>query len=212
MAASEKTVERWAALESNPEVLSSFCHLGGVSPKWEVVDVWGLDPELLGFVPQPVLALILLFPTKDEQGEKVKERLEVEEHPVSGSTYFLRQVEGLSNACGTIAMLHAIMNNREVLGIENGESTLGKFYQATKDLNAEERGKALDKSSEIGNVHTGLVSEGQSRQVEGDKVRHHFVCLTAVDGHRLPCQGEVPRFHRFHSVQLDGPSHETILK
>ena len=77
------------------------------------------------------------------------------------------QVEGLSNACGTIAMLHAIMNNREVLGIENDESTLGKFYQATKDLNAEERGKALDKSSEIGNVHNGLVSEGQSRQVEG---------------------------------------------
>ena len=64
-------------------------------------------------------------------------------------------------------MLHAIMNNREVLGIENGESTLGKFYQATKDLNAEERGKASDKSSEIGNVHNGLVSEGQSRQVEG---------------------------------------------
>ena len=33
--------------------------------------MWGLDPDLLGFVPQPVLALIFLFPPKDEQGEKV---------------------------------------------------------------------------------------------------------------------------------------------
>jgi len=189
MAASEKAVERWAALESNPEVLSSFCHLGGVSPQWEVVDVWGLDPDLLGFVPQPVLALILLFPTKDEQGEKVRERQHVEEHPVSASTYFLRQVEGLSNACGTIAMLHAIFNNRDLLGIEGKECTLGKFYTETKNLNAEERGRALDDSADIGSVHNGLVAEGQSHQVEGDKVRHHFVCLTAVDGHLVELDG-----------------------
>ena len=66
------TEERWAALESNPEVLhsapllhpsctssapllqvlSSLCHLGGVPAQWGVVDVYGLDEELLAFVPQ----------------------------------------------------------------------------------------------------------------------------------------------------------------
>ena len=76
----EEPGEKWAALESNPEVserregikeflqvLSNFCHLLGVPPQWEVVDVWGLDPDLLAFVPQPVLALVLLFPTRDSQ-------------------------------------------------------------------------------------------------------------------------------------------------
>jgi hypothetical protein len=28
--------ERWAALESNPEVLTKFCHLMGVGDDWEV--------------------------------------------------------------------------------------------------------------------------------------------------------------------------------
>ena len=103
-------------------MLSSFCHLGGVSPQWEVVDVWGLDPDLLGFVPQPVLALILLFPTRDEQGEKVaswrcsftlstqvKERQQVEEHPVSASTYFLRQVEHVMLAGNSSRDLRSII-------------------------------------------------------------------------------------------------------
>jgi len=76
-----------------------------------------------------------------------------------------------------------------LLGIEGKECTLGKFYTETKNLNAEERGRALDDSADIGSVHNGLVAEGQSHQVEGDKVRHHFVCLTAVDGHLVELDG-----------------------
>ena len=35
---------------------------GGVPEPWNVTDVFGLDPDLLVMVPQPVKALILLFP------------------------------------------------------------------------------------------------------------------------------------------------------
>ena len=75
----------------------------------------------------------------------------------------------MSNACGTIAMLHAILNNRDLLGIEGKECTLDKFYTETKNLSAEERGRALDDSADIGSVHNGLVAEGQSQQVEGEQ-------------------------------------------
>jgi len=181
--------ERWAALESNPEVLTNFCHLMGVSSQWEVVDIWGLDPDLLAFVPQPVVALVLLFPTKDSQGQKTRERILVEDHPVSGGTYYLTQTDGLTNACGTVAMVHAILNNRDLLGIEGGKGLLENFYQETKDKGFDERGKCLDGSSEIGSVHNSLVAQGQSGQVEQDKVCHHFVCITGVEGHLVELDG-----------------------
>ena len=55
--------ERWAALESNPTVMTEFCHKAGVPSDWQVVDVWGVDPDPLAFVPQPVVSLVLLFPS-----------------------------------------------------------------------------------------------------------------------------------------------------
>ena len=101
--------ERWAALESNPAVMTEFCHKAGVPPGWQVVDVWGLDPDLLAFVPQPAVALILLFPTRNKDGSRARELCPVpaEEQP-GEEVLFIRQASGagLENACGTIALLH----------------------------------------------------------------------------------------------------------
>ena len=77
-------------------------------------------------------------------------------------------------------MLHAILNNRDLLGIDEQECTLGKFYRETKDLNAEDRGRALDESTAIGSVHNGLVAEGQSQQVEGDQKNSLVPCKATL--------------------------------
>lgn len=38
----------------------------GVPEKWHVVDVISLDKDMLGMIPRPTLAMILLFPTSEK--------------------------------------------------------------------------------------------------------------------------------------------------
>ena len=50
--ADESSRQRWPALESNPEVLSNFLLGVGAPATYAFVDVYGLDEEILGMVPQ----------------------------------------------------------------------------------------------------------------------------------------------------------------
>ncbi|KAK9727689.1 Ubiquitin carboxyl-terminal hydrolase, family 1 [Popillia japonica] len=181
----------WFPLESNPDVMNKFLQKLGVSEKWNIVDVYGLESDALAWVPKPVLSVILLFPCSDsyynhstQQCNEIKEKGQV----IASDVFFLKQV--VSNACGTIALIHSVANNTDKIELTDGK--FKELLDSSKDLSPEERGELLQKvAAQIMHVHQELAQEGQTELKPNEAVNHHFIafvhkngCLYELDGRK----------------------------
>ena len=125
----------------------------GVSEAYKLVDVYGLDSELLAFIPKPVKSLILLFPCSDkyeahrkEQDEKLKQ----DPPAIPSNIFYMKQY--IHNACGTIALVHAILNNVDDIHLKD-DSVLKNFFEKAKLLTPEKRGKLLEQDAAFIGTH-----------------------------------------------------------
>ncbi|XP_068143545.1 ubiquitin carboxyl-terminal hydrolase-like [Drosophila tropicalis] len=141
-----------------------YIHKLGVSPSWSVTDVIGLEDKMLEWITRPVKALILLFPCSDAY-----EKHRSEEH---------ERIKDV-NACGTVALIHSVANNKEV-DVSGG--VLKNFLDKTVSLSPEDRGKALEEDKEFTAGHQELAQEGQTNASEHKKVIHHFIALVNKNG------------------------------
>uniref|UniRef100_A0A2K5QVQ1 Ubiquitin carboxyl-terminal hydrolase n=1 Tax=Cebus imitator TaxID=2715852 RepID=A0A2K5QVQ1_CEBIM len=171
-------------MEINPEVLSRL----GVAGQWRFVDVLGLEEESLGSVPAPACALLLLFPlTAQHENFRKKQIEELKGQEVSPKVYFMKQTIG--NSCGTIGLIHAVANNQDKLGFEDG-SVLKQFLSETEKMSPEDRAKCFEKNEAIQAAHDAVAQEGQCRV--DDKVNFHFILFNNVDGHLYELDGRMP--------------------
>lgn len=182
---------RWLPLESNPDVMNRYItNLGVDTNKFKYYDVYGLDPELLLMVPQPVRALLLLFPITDNYKKfcsNEEERLKTEGQVVSDNVYFTLQTVG--NACGTVGIIHSIFNNQDEVKIKDG--SLKTFYEKTKSLTPKECAEALEKDDGIAHCHGESASEGQTTAIDED-VNLHFIALVHKEGQLYELDGRKP--------------------
>lgn len=185
---------RWVPLESNPDVLNKFIHKLGVPSKWELVDVYGVDQELLAFLPQPVIAMILLFPINQKyETFRINEEEDLKERgqEVSPKVYFMKQTIG--NACGTVALLHSILNNTEHIPIEETNGHLSKFLEETSTLDPEEKAKYMETDEDLCSVHGESALEGQTEAPSNqERTNLHFVSLVHRDGCLYELDGRKP--------------------
>jgi ubiquitin carboxyl-terminal hydrolase L3 len=86
----------WLPLEANPEVLTSYCQRLGLQSTLGFHDVLGVEEWAMDMIPQPVHAILLLFPISSASEAERESTL------ADGGirAYFMKQTVG--NACGTI--------------------------------------------------------------------------------------------------------------
>jgi len=190
MSEEQAQTTRWLPLESNPQAMNEFAHKLGLSANWAYTDVYGLDPEILSFLPQPVIALLLLFPITENYERHRKQEAEVisrKEQEISPNVFFLHQT--ISNACGTICLLHSLANNENTLE----EGPIKRFIKNAKDLDPAERAKLLEQDNEVAMAAETCARSGQTATPRlEDNVDLHFICLVQKDGHLYELDGRKP--------------------
>ncbi|KAK9835334.1 hypothetical protein WJX81_003115 [Elliptochloris bilobata] len=181
--------KKWIPIESNPAVLNDYAKkLGFDIGKYAFCDILGLDEELLAMVPSPVVAVILLFPVTDKyQALKGAEDEDLKAAGYKGgpaSLYFMKQT--ISNACGTIGVLHAIGNNLDKAELEDS-SFFQRFFADTKEMSPADRGAYLlnppPDAPDLDEAHHAAAQEGATAPPPLEEaVNLHFAALVERDG------------------------------
>ncbi|XP_078513559.1 ubiquitin carboxyl-terminal hydrolase isozyme L3 [Lissotriton helveticus] len=162
----------------------------GVLPSWQFVDVYGLDHELLSLVPKPVCAVLLLFPvTHKHEEHKAEEqsRIKARGQELSPTIYFVKQT--IRNACGTIALIHAVANNQKKLEF-GPDSAMKRFLNLSSKMTPDARAKFLEKDESIRLSHETSAQEGQTEAPHiDDKVDLHFITFVEEQGYLYELDG-----------------------
>jgi len=173
----------WVPLESNPDMLTQFASKGGLPEGWQFVDIFGTDDELLAMVPQPVLAVTLLFECSQNIKafkEKQREEINASGQTISDDLIYMKQYVG--NACGTIATIHSVLNNAELVGLAE-DTPLGKFLSTIKEKTPEEAGNMLADAADLHEASQESAQGGQTAAPEATaNVDHHFIAFVEKGG------------------------------
>jgi len=188
--------KHFTVLENHPDVMNSLARaLGLDTTAFSFHDVYSLaDPDLLAFLPRPVLALLVIIPLTPtwreariaEDGDKCEYEGKGAQEPV----IWFKQTIG--DACGSIGLLHCLLNSEAAHHIQPG-STLAQIRDDALPNGIWERAKVLEDSEALEQAHAeaaGLGDTAAPARGAGEHTGQHFVAFVkAGDGHLWELEG-----------------------
>jgi len=177
--------------ENNPEVMNQLASKLGLSPELQFYDVYSLDePELLAHIPRPVLALLVIIPLTPAWDRNRKDE-DADKQPYSGfgpdePVIWFKQTIG--HACGSIGLLHSVINGPAVDFIQPG-SDFETIRNLAIPLDMTKRAEMLYNNEAFEIAHKSVEQAGDSYADTGERDGGHFVSFVKSGGRLWELEG-----------------------
>lgn len=193
-----KEKKYFTMLENNPQVMNFLAHSLGLSASSPLTfhHIYSLtDPELLALIPRPVHALLVIIPFTPtwHAARTAEDNTMSAEYPGKGEqepVLWFKQTIG--DACGSIGLLHCLLNGEAAKSIVPG-STLDQIRRDALDKSMWERARVLEENAEYEAAHQEAAKLGDSPMPNENEHEHtgqHFVAFVkGTDGHLWELEG-----------------------
>lgn len=162
----------------------------GLSDELEFYDVWSLDePELLAHIPRPAHALLVIIPLNKawDEERKTEDADKVDYTGVGEGEPVIWFKQTIGNACGSIGVLHSVINGpASKFIIPGGE--FDKLRREAIPLKVAERAQMLYDSQPFEDAHAAVAHLGDTIAPAlelGHHLGHHFVSFVKADDGNL---------------------------
>ena len=176
---STSTKPRWVPIECDPEVFQEAIELYGV-PDTTITEVY--SEELFDMVPQPIEALMMLYPSGCDEIQDFIDRT----FPINTTHPDIFHIpQRVSNACGTYALLHAFINLRDGDELKEDSPFSTLWYQLASNPQAtpDEKFQWFLDNTEIAKIHHKYAEEGQTDKSNYVHTDVHYITLFHKHGH-----------------------------